>query len=80
MSDESMKIVKNSSEQLKIKRKQLSALQAKEVVETEKVAKLSKLLEQAGLDHETCMRSNLEGNASDQELIVTWSSKTGQPS
>lgn len=68
MSEESMIIVKNSSEQLKIKRQQLSALQKKEVEETAKVEKISKLLEQAVLDHETCMRSNLVGNASDQDL------------
>lgn len=69
MENESLVIIKNSSEELKIKKKQLIALQAREVEETEKVAKLSKLLEQARIDHGTCMRSSLAGNASDQELI-----------
>lgn len=68
MSNESIMILKNGIEQRNIKSKQLSALQTKGVEETEKEAKLSKLLEQAGLDHETCMRSNLVGNASDQDL------------
>jgi hypothetical protein len=68
MSNESMMIVKNGIEQRNIKSKQLCALQAKEVEVSEKETKLLKLLEQAGLDHESYMRSNLTGDASDQVL------------
>ena len=68
MSKESMMIVKNGIEQLRIKKQQLLALQTKEADENTKISKLNKLLEQAMIDHETCMRSNLVGNASDQDL------------
>lgn len=69
MSKESMIIVRNSSEQLKIKKQQLLNLQTKEVEANERAVKLAKLLEQAELDHQTCMLANLAGNANDQEII-----------
>lgn len=68
MSKESMMIVKNGIEQLRIKKQQLLALQTKEADENEKISKFNKLLEQAMIDHEACMRSNLVGNASDKNL------------
>lgn len=69
MNNESFQIVKNSIEQKRIKNKQLLALQTKELEEIEKEAKLSKLMEQAQLNHEACMRSSLTGSTSDQEVI-----------
>ena len=69
MNNEYLQIVKNSTEQKRIKNKQLLVLQTKEPEEIEKEAKLSKLLEQAKLDHDACMRNHLVGSASDQDLM-----------
>lgn len=69
MNNEYLQIVKNSTEQKRIKSKQLLVLQTKEPEEIEKEAKLSKLLEQAKLDHDACMRNHLVGSASDQDLM-----------
>ncbi|MBS0300377.1 MAG: hypothetical protein JSR32_10740 [Proteobacteria bacterium] len=68
MSKETIVFLKSIIEQRKIKSKQLCALQTKESEETEKEAKLSKLLEQAKLSHDIYWRANLVGNASDQDL------------
>ena len=69
MNKEYLQIVKNSVEQKRIKNQQLLVLQTKEPEEIEKEAKLSKLLEQAKLDHDVCMRNHLVGSASDQDLM-----------
>ena len=69
MNIESLQIVKNAIEQKRIKSTQLLTLQTKEAEEIEKEVKLSKLLEQAKLDHDACMRNHLVGSASDQEVM-----------
>ncbi len=68
MSNVTIKLVNNMIEQRNIKNKQLLALQTRKTEETEKEAKLNNLLAQAELEHNTCMRANLTGNASDQKL------------
>lgn len=68
MSNETIKFTNNMIEQRRVKIKQLTALRTRKTEETEKEAKLSKLLAQAELDHNACMRSNLAGDASDQKL------------
>lgn len=68
MSEESLAIIKTSTAQLKIKKSQLAALETKQTEENDKLNNLSKLLDQAKLDHETCMRATLAGNATAQDL------------
>ncbi|WP_110382374.1 hypothetical protein [Nitrosomonas ureae] len=53
---------------ISIPQKQLLALEKKAAEEVEKVTKLTKLLEQAEIDHEACLHSNLAGNTTDQKL------------
>lgn len=65
---ETIATLKNFIESRKCLREQLSTLQAKETAISEKAAELSKLLERAKHDQEICLRANLAGNASDQEL------------
>lgn len=65
---ETIATLKSFIESRKCLREQLSTLQAKETAVSEKAAELSKLLEQAKHDQEICLRANLAGNVSDQEL------------
>lgn len=68
MSNESIEMIKTKTEQLRIKKKQLLALQTKEVEGNEKAAMLEKSLAQANKDHEACLLSNLAGNTTDKAL------------
>ena len=66
--NQTISVLKNLLEDRKIKDKQLSSLRAKEIEFVEKESELSKLLEQARLKHDDCIRANLAGNISDQQL------------
>lgn len=66
--NQTISVLKNLLEDRKIKDKQLSSLRAKEIEFVEKESELSKLLEQARFKHDDCIRANLAGNISDQQL------------
>lgn len=68
MSNESIAMIKTKTEQLRIKKKQLLALQKKEIEGNEKAAMLEKSLAQAKIDHEACLLSNLAGKTTDKAL------------
>lgn len=68
MSNESIAMIKTNTEKLRIKKRQLLALQKKETEGNEKAAMLEKSLAQAKKDHEACLLSNLAGNTSDKAL------------
>lgn len=66
--NQTISVLKNLLEDRKIKDKQLSSLRSKEVKFIEKESELSKLLEKTQSKHDDCIRLNLSGNISDQQL------------
>lgn len=61
--------LKNAISEKSIKNKQLSALQAKETEFFKRESEISDLLKQAQSKYDNCIRANLAGNVTDQELM-----------
>lgn len=68
MSDDKLELLRSNLEQRNTKKKQLSILEKKEVEDLAKEARLRDMVKQAEQKYEYCVKANLTGDASYQEL------------